>query len=112
MAVCFPGTDPQGGDYPPPPRCAVLWRPRLLAALPEAELTLLVGGYAQTWALGPRAKRSMTETVAAWRDYLPDFLPLPHPSWRSGTWMRGHPWFEAERVPDVRAAVAGALRSG
>ena len=22
MAFCFPGTNPKGGDYPPPPRCA------------------------------------------------------------------------------------------
>ena len=109
MAFCFPGTDPKGGDYPPPPRCAVLWRPRLLAALPEAELTLLVGGYAQTWALGPRAKRSMAETVAAWRDYLPDFLPLPHPSWRNTAWLKRNAWFEDEVIPYLRLRVAGML---
>ena len=55
MAFCYPGTDPKGGDYPPPRRCAELWRPRLLAALPKVELTLLVGGYAQKWALKDRA---------------------------------------------------------
>jgi uracil-DNA glycosylase len=52
QAFCYPGTAPDrngkaGGDYPPPPRCATLWRSRLLEALPEMELTLLVGGYAQ-----------------------------------------------------------------
>src|SRR5258708_5069857 len=68
MAFCFPGTNPKGGDYPPPKRCAELWRPRLLRGLPKVELTLLVGSYAQSWALGDRAKASMTDTVAAWRE--------------------------------------------
>ena len=94
MAFCFPGTNPKGGDYPPPPRCAQLWRPRLMAALPRMELTLLVGGYAQAWALGDRVKRTMTDTVAAWREYLPDHLPMPHPSW-----IRGRPRGRASRRP-------------
>ena len=109
MAFCFPGTNPKGGDYPPPPRCATLWRPRLLAGLPNVELTLLVGSYAQGWALGDRAKASMTETVLAWRDYLPAFLPLPHPSWRNTGWLKRHPWFEDEITPNLRARVAAML---
>jgi uracil-DNA glycosylase len=56
MAFCFPGTNPKGGDYPPPPRCAVMWRP-IAEQLPNVELTLLVGSYAQAWALGPRGAR-------------------------------------------------------
>src|SRR4051812_28258760 len=83
MAFCFPGTDPKGGDFPPPKRCAELWRHRLLAELRNIELKLLVGWHAQVWALGGDARRSMTETVRAWRDYLPRYLPLPHPSWRN-----------------------------
>jgi uracil-DNA glycosylase len=109
MAFCFPGTDPKGGDYPPPPRCAQLWRRRLIEALPKAELTLLVGWHAQRWALGERAGPSMTETVAAWRAYLPEFLPLPHPSWRNTAWLRRHPWFEAEVAPYLKARIAKAL---
>ncbi|MBP6547063.1 MAG: uracil-DNA glycosylase family protein, partial [Phenylobacterium sp.] len=69
MAFCFPGTNPKGGDFPPPPRCAALWRDRLLANLPKVELTLLVGWHAQQWALGAKASASMTETVARWRDF-------------------------------------------
>jgi uracil-DNA glycosylase len=109
MAFCFPGTDPAGGDYPPPKRCAALWRPRLLAELPKVELTLLVGSYAQAWALGARMKGSMTETVRAWRDYLPGFLPLPHPSWRNTAWLKKNPWFDAEVTPYLRATVARLL---
>lgn len=106
MAFCFPGTDPKGGDYPPPARCAALWRPRLLAQLPNVELTLLVGAHAQRWALGARARGSMTETVAAWRDYLPDFLPLPHPSWRNTAWLKRNAWFEDEVSPYLKARIA------
>ncbi len=112
MAFCYPGTAPNGGgDYPPPRRCAELWRRRLLTELPQVELTLLVGWHAQTWALGDRARRSMTETVEAWRDYLPDVLPLPHPSWRNTAWLRKRPWFDAEVAPYLRRRVAGILTS-
>ena len=114
QAFCYPGTAPQkngrsGGDYPPPKRCATLWRPRLLEALPRMELTLLVGGHAQVWALGERARASMTDTVRAWREYAPDILPMPHPSWRNTAWLRRNPWFEAEVVPYLRQRVRGIL---
>lgn len=109
QAFCFPGTDPKGGDYPPPRRCAELWRPRLLAGLPRVELTLLVGGHAQARALGPRRKPSMTATVAAWREYAPETLPLPHPSWRNTAWLSRNPWFEAEVLPYLRARVQAIL---
>ena len=109
MAFCFPGTNPTGGDYPPPPRCAALWRKRLMAALPKMELTLLVGGYGQAWALKDRAKANMTETVRAWRDYLPDILPMPHPSWRNTGWLKKNPWFEADLAPYLRKRVQEIL---
>ena len=109
QAFCYPGTAPKGGDYPPPKRCAQLWRPSLLDALPAMELTLLVGGHSQAWALGDRAKANMTETVAAWREYLPQVLPMPHPSWRNTAWLRRNPWFEAEVVPYLRGRVRDIL---
>ena len=109
MGFCFPGTDPKGGDYPPPARCAALWRGRLLAELPRPGLTLLVGAAAQRWSLGSRAGASMTETVAAWRDHLPDFLALPHPSWRNTGWLKQNPWFEDEVTPYLRARVVAML---
>ena len=109
MAFCFPGTNPKGGDYPPPKRCAGLWRPRLLGSLKQVELTLLVGSYAQAWALEDRAKKSMTETVRAWREYLPHYLPLPHPSWRNTAWLKRNPWFEDEVVAWLRTRVNSLL---
>ncbi len=110
MAFCFPGTDPKGGDYPPPRRCAELWRGSLLAELEAVELTLLVGGYAQAWALGGRMKATMTQTVRAWREYLDGgVLVLPHPSWRNTGWLRRNPWFEDEVAPFLRHRVAGMV---
>jgi len=109
MAFCFPGTNPKGGDYPPPPRCAALWRPRLLEQLPNVELTLLVGSYSQGWALGQRADKTMTDTVAAWRTFGPNVLPMPHPSWRNTAWLKRNPWFEDEVTPYLRQRVAGIL---
>lgn len=110
MAFCFPGTDPKGGDYPPPPRCARLWRTRLMEALPRAELTLLVGWHAQKWALGDRVHASMTATVAQWREFAPaGYLPLPHPSWRNTAWLKRNPWFESDVIPWLRRRVRDIL---
>lgn len=109
QAFCYPGTSPKGGDYPPPRRCAELWRSALLAQLPRVELTLLVGGYAQVWALGDRAGSNMTQTVQGWRDHAPAVLPLPHPSWRNTAWLRKNPWFEDEVLPYLRDRVRGIL---
>jgi uracil-DNA glycosylase len=110
MAFCFPGTSPKGGDFPPPKRCASLWRPQLMERLLNVKLTLLVGSYAIDWKLGPRAKASMTETVKAWREYGPDILPLPHPSWRNTGWLKRNEWFEAEVTPHLKGRVAEILR--
>lgn len=112
MSFCFPGSNPKGGDYPPPPRCAALWRRPLLELLPRVELTLLVGIYAQRWALQQAAKGSMTETVAAWRSYGPSVIPLPHPSWRTTAWLRRNTWFGTELTPHLRDRVASVLSGG
>lgn len=109
MAFCFPGTNPKGGDYPPPPRCAALWRSQLLAVLPNVELTLLVGSYAQDWALSGQTGKTMTDTIANWRAFGPNIIPLPHPSWRNTAWLKRNPWFEAEVTPFLRRRVADIL---
>jgi uracil-DNA glycosylase len=77
--------------------------------LPQVQLTLLVGAYAQRWALQQTARDTMTATVAAWRTYGPSTIPLPHPSWRSTVWLRRNPWFEAELAPHLRTRVAEVL---
>jgi len=106
---CYPGSGTRG-DLPPPPQCAPTWHPRFRAALPRVGLTLLIGRYAQAWYLGPRRQRSLTETVRAWRSYLPEYLPTPHPSPRNRLWLARNPWFETDVVPALREAVHNILR--
>lgn len=111
MGHCFPGLDGKGGDLPPRRECAPAWRSRVLAGLPEIELILVIGRYAQAWHLGRKAAADLTATVTDWRGIFaeerrPRILPLPHPSWRNNGWLRKNPWFEAELVPVLRAEVA------
>ena len=106
MAFCFPGYDTRGSDLPPPKVCAATWREDLIAAMPQVELTLLVGQYAQGWHIRGERKVSLTETVRSWQEYGPGILPLPHPSWRNTGWLRRNPWFEREVLPWLRAEVA------
>ncbi len=108
MGFCYPGRG-GGGDNPPRPECAPLWHSRLLALMPGVRLTLLVGQYAQRYFLGSRRKGSLTETVEAWRDYAPGYVPLPHPSPRNTPWFQRHPWFARDVLPALRERVADAL---
>jgi len=108
--LCYPGTG-NGGDLPPRPECAPLWHPRFRAALPHIRLTLLVGQYAQAYYLGDRRKPTLAQTVRAWRDYAPDFLPLPHPSPRNKRWLKTNSWFEREVIPELRWRVGKVLRA-
>lgn len=109
MGFCYPGRDARGGDKPPRPECAPLWQPPIRAALPQIELTLLVGQYSQAFYLKKDRKASLTETVRAWCDYLPTYLPLPHPSWRNTAWLKKNPWFERELLPELRKRVHALL---
>jgi uracil-DNA glycosylase len=107
-AFCYPGKGVRG-DLPPRPECAPRWHPRLRQALPRIRLVLLVGSYAQAYYLHRRLKPSMAETVRNYRDYLPEFFPLPHPSPRNYNWLKTHPWFEKEVIPELRRRVRQAL---
>lgn len=109
MGFCFPGLDANGGDLPPRKECAPAWRNKIFSLLPNIELTLLVGGYAQAWHLKGRVKPTLTDTVKAWREYGPQFIPLPHPSWRNNGWIKKNPWFETELLPYLRSRVAKLL---
>jgi uracil-DNA glycosylase len=104
MGYCYPGRG-NGGDLPPRRECATLWLDQLLARLPQVELTLLIGLYAQRHFLGNRRRQSLTQTVRAWRDYAPQYLPLPHPSPRNTPWFQRNPWFEDELLPGLRQRI-------
>nr|CAD6414033.1 uracil-DNA glycosylase [Rhizobium sp. Q54] len=110
MGFCFPGYDEKGSDLPPRRECAPLWRRAVIEAMPQIELVLAIGQYAQAWHLGTRRSKGMTETVRNWRDYLlanrgPRILPLPHPSWRNTGWLKRNPWFEADVLPVLKRHV-------
>jgi len=116
MGLCFPGNDAKGGDLPPRRECAETWHSRILAQLPEVELMLLIGQYAQRFRLDRHFTRDgVTATVRQWRRIYeaagaPRVMPLPHPSWRNSGWLDRHPWFEAELLPVLRADIGGLLR--
>jgi uracil-DNA glycosylase len=107
---CYPGKG-AGGDLPPRPECASTWQARVRRLLPQIGLTLLAGAHAQAHYLGRRRKPGLAETSAAWRDYAPDFWPIPHPSPRNRSWLERHPWFEAEVLPALRERVRALLGS-
>jgi uracil-DNA glycosylase len=109
IGLCYPGRLENGGDAPPRPECAPLWHGRMLAAMPAIRLTLLVGTYAQAFVLG---KGAMTERVLAFRELLPRYFALPHPSWRTTAWERRNTWFAEKALPALRQAVAEVLGDG
>lgn len=109
MGFCYPGTG-KSGDLPPRPECAPLWHERLLKQFDSLKLILLVGQYAQRYYLGNGIKKTLTETVKAYPNYLPKYLPLPHPSPRNQIWMKKNPWFELELLPKLKEHTSEALK--
>ena len=85
------------------------WRKKMLAQLPNVELTIAIGQYAQAWHLRDTVKSNLTKTVAAWREYWPALLPLPHPSPRNNIWLKRNDWFEGDVLPSLRSRVAELL---
>jgi uracil-DNA glycosylase len=109
MGFCFPGLDAKGGDLPPRRECAPLWQAKVRERLPNVRLTLLVGQYAQRFHLGSRMQQTLTKTVERAGDYGPDYLPLPHPSWRNNAWLKKNPWFGARILPMLRRRIQELL---
>lgn len=108
MGFCYPGTG-KSGDLPPRKECAPQWQSKLLAQLPNLQLTLVIGQYAQAWHL--KNKASVTQNVKAWRDTWPYLLPLPHPSGRNNIWLKQNPWFMEEVLPALKVRVRLILNS-
>jgi uracil-DNA glycosylase len=104
MGFCYPGKG-KSGDLPPRPECAPLWHLRLMPQMKEVRLTLLIGNYAQRYYLGRAAKPTLTETVRNFREYFPEYLPLPHPSPRNNIWQRKNGWFGEEVLPELKKLV-------
>jgi len=109
MGFCYPGKG-RSGDLPPRKECAPLWHAALLKEMKNIKLTLLIGQYAQAYYLRENNKRNLTETVKNYTEYLPDYLPLPHPSPRNNIWQKKNPWFAKKLLPKLKANVELALR--
>ncbi|WP_417369475.1 uracil-DNA glycosylase family protein [Gelidibacter japonicus] len=108
MGFCYPGRG-KGGDLPPRPECAPQWHEQLMEFMPNVELVLLIGMYAQKYYLKNDAKKTLTETVAEYQDYLPKYFPLPHPSPRNRFWLTRNPWFEGEVVSQLQKSIKTIL---
>jgi Uracil-DNA glycosylase len=101
MGFCYPGKG-KSGDLPPRPECAPQWHEALLSKIPNLQLVILIGMYAQKYYLKNNAKKTLTETVQNYVEYLPNYLPLPHPSPRNRFWLSKNPWFEEEVILELR----------
>lgn len=115
MGFCFPGYDAKGGDLPPRRECRAQWHDGVFAAMPQIDLLLVIGQYAQAYHMPDRRGVNLTQTVAAWRDHLEPneagriVLPLPHPSWRNNAWLKRNPWFEQAFLPVLRKMISQRL---
>ena len=109
MDFYFPGTG-KSGDLPPRKDFADKWHPRLLELMPDLKLTILVGFYATKRYLKLKSSASLTQVVKDYRDYLPEFFPLVHPSPRNQIWMKKNPWFDQTVIPDLRELVAQIMK--
>lgn len=109
MGFCFPGKG-KNGDLPPRRECADLWHRQLLDAMPNIRLTLLIGQYAQKRYLGKQAKNNLTETIKNFRNYLPTYFPLPHPSGRNNIWQAKNEWFKRDVLPELKLEIQNVLK--
>jgi uracil-DNA glycosylase len=110
MGFCYPGKG-KSGDLAPRPECAPKWREKMLAALPNIELTLIIGQYALDWHLGKTQKQTLTETIKNWQEYWPTNAVLPHPSPRNNIWLKKNEWFSQEILPVLSKRVSTICKS-
>ena len=108
IGFCFPGSG-KSGDLPPRPECAPLWHQQLLKSMTEIKLTLLIGQYAQKYYLKTPAKITLTETVKNYKEYLPNYIPLPHPSPRNNIWQKKNTWFKESLIQVLQEKVESLL---
>ncbi len=109
MGFCYPGKG-KSGDLPPRRECAQIWLPHLLTRLPNIQLILLIGQYAQHHYLGQKCKKTLTVTVKSFKDYVPKYFPLPHPSPRNTYWLQQNKWFETEVIPSLQKLVKNTIK--
>ena len=104
MSFCYPGKG-ISGDLPPRPECAPIWHPKILNNFKNIPLILLIGQFAQRYYLKKDYKDSLTKTVKSYKEFLPKYFPLPHPSPRNQNWVKINPWFMKEAIPELRKRI-------
>lgn len=104
MGFCYPGKG-KSGDLPPRPECAAKWHQLVLQKIEKIELIILVGSYAQNYYLQNTAKKTLTENVKSYKDFLPKYFPLPHPSPRNNIWLKKNPWFADKVLPEFKRLI-------
>lgn len=110
MDFYYPGKG-KSGDLPPRKGFADKWHEMIIKEMPHIELIILIGQYAQNYYLGSARKKTLTENVKHYKDYLPHYFPLVHPSPRNQIWLKKNPWFEAEVIPDLQKRVASIIKN-
>jgi len=110
MGFCYPGKG-NSGDLPPRPECAPLWHKDLLDKMPNLELVILIGSYAQKYYLKDSRKNNLTVTVENFEEFLPRYFPLPHPSPRNRYWLTKNSWFEESVISELQKRVHSIIRN-
>ena len=110
MGFCYPGKG-ISGDLPPRLECAPLWHSKILKSYRNKPLVLLIGQYAQRNYLKSERKNRLTETVKNFKEYLPEYFPLPHPSPRNQNWVKVNPWFMEEIIPELQKKIRLAINT-
>lgn len=110
MDFYYPGKG-KSGDLPPRTDFAPLWHTKLLELMPDIELTVLIGQYAQKYYLGKNMQKNLTETVHNYESYIPRYFPIVHPSPLNFRWQTKNPWFEKDLIPVLQNTVASIIKT-
>ena len=108
MDFYYPGKG-KTGDLPPRSFIAKEYHKDILDLMPDIKLTILIGSYSMKYYLGKGMKENLTETVRSYKEYLPKYFPIVHPSPLNFRWQKANPWFEGEVVPVLRDMVGKIL---
>ena len=107
MGFCYPGKG-KTGDLPPRKECAPLWHKNVYSHFTNVKLQLLIGAYATNYYL-PKENKNLTERVGNFKEYLPNYWPIPHPSPVNRFWRIKNPWFEETVVPKLQSHIQQIL---
>ncbi|AEV94361.1 uracil-DNA glycosylase family protein [Pediococcus claussenii] len=105
MDFYYPGKA-SSGDVPPRKGIAEKWHPKLLATMPNIQLTILIGAYSQKLYLNLPASAKITDIVKNYQKFLPNYFPIVHPSPRNNIWLSRNPWFEQAVVPELQKQIS------